>query len=441
MANYYDNFYNRFIDHAGAIARRLSGGYLDELEGRLLDCGEDRIDIGPMGFVRILQYRRTESVQSDLALIRRGMEDCVAYCAGRGAAIGYFIVSRDGECAVYLGVEGTSSGKLQDKLSAVVPEIAFRPGFLPSAELDRLARYGGVVTGDVECRQPVADALLAALGGVNGMVALLAVPMEDREVKGYTSALHRLRQTAEYLSESDQTYSSQTGRTARRSFPFVPEIAETAKRLADHYGSSRESFWKTCIWFGCQRQGDLAPVGSAVAAALSAASGGRARVFYTTDNPLRTGSLSLPTAVFGELTYTDGAALEKPSLLAYSPASHLASVMQLPANTARGFEVIQLEKDKNSLHLFDLFGGEERADSIRIGEIAETGQPYCVALKDMTEHLLVTGATGAGKSNSVKILIKGVHRAGVPVLIVEPAKTDYWKMAGEMRGLRIFSFG
>ena len=443
MANYYANLYNQFIDHAGEIAGRLSGTYLDGLEGRVLDCGQDRIEIGLMSFVRILQYRRTENVQNDLDIIRRAMGANVAYCAGCGAALGYFIVSRDGEYAVYMGIEDMPANKLEDNLSAVVPDVSFRQGFLPAAELGRLARYGGIVSGDMECRHPYADGLLSALRGVNGVIALLAVPMDDDEIAAYTDSLQQIRQTAEYLTQNDLTYASQTRRTTKRTFPFVPEIADTARKMAEYYGTGRESFWKSCIWFGCERQESLAPVGNAVAGALSAAAaeGGRARVFYTTDNPLRSGRLSLPAALYGEVTYAEAEALLKPSLVSYVSSAHLAGMMQLPSNTVNGFDVIELAKGENSLRLFDIHAGKGRGNAIRIGAVAETGETCSVSLRDVTEHVLVTGATGTGKTNTVKTLVKGIHDAGVPVLIVEPSKKDYWHMAGELRDMRIFSFG
>ncbi|MFD7658399.1 ATP-binding protein [Actinosynnema sp. NPDC059797] len=50
----------------------------------------------------------------------------------------------------------------------------------------------------------------------------------------------------------------------------------------------------------------------------------------------------------------------------------------------------------------------------------------------LNRHVLVAGATGAGKSQTVRHLLEQLHHAGVPWLVVEPAKAEYAAMAGRL---------
>ena len=46
----------------------------------------------------------------------------------------------------------------------------------------------------------------------------------------------------------------------------------------------------------------------------------------------------------------------------------------------------------------------------------------------------VTGATGAGKSQTVRHLLEQLTAAGLPWLAIEPVKSEYAAMAGRLAG-------
>ena len=60
---------------------------------------------------------------------------------------------------------------------------------------------------------------------------------------------------------------------------------------------------------------------------------------------------------------------------------------------------------------------------------------FLVPLPTLNRHTLVTGATGAGKSQTVRHLLTGLTRAGLPWLVIEPVKSEYPGMAGRLAGL------
>jgi uncharacterized protein len=53
----------------------------------------------------------------------------------------------------------------------------------------------------------------------------------------------------------------------------------------------------------------------------------------------------------------------------------------------------------------------------------------------LNRHVFVTGATGAGKSQTVRHLLEQLTRGGVPWLAIEPVKSEYAKMAGRVQGV------
>ncbi|MQY04433.1 ATP-binding protein [Actinomadura macrotermitis] len=60
---------------------------------------------------------------------------------------------------------------------------------------------------------------------------------------------------------------------------------------------------------------------------------------------------------------------------------------------------------------------------------------FTVPRSTINRHVFVTGATGAGKSQTVRHLLEQLTRAGVPWLAIEPAKSEYAAMAGRIADL------
>ncbi|HWG63684.1 MAG TPA: ATP-binding protein [Streptosporangiaceae bacterium] len=80
-----------------------------------------------------------------------------------------------------------------------------------------------------------------------------------------------------------------------------------------------------------------------------------------------------------------------------------------------------------------------QADSISIGEILD-GQDrpvgaFQVPLATLNRHTFVTGATGAGKSQTVRHMLEQLTRCGLPWLAIEPVKSEYAAMAGRIADL------
>lgn len=86
--------------------------------------------------------------------------------------------------------------------------------------------------------------------------------------------------------------------------------------------------------------------------------------------------------------------------------------------------------------------------SIDIGEVLDqqtpTGHRYELDLDQLTQHAFVAGLTGAGKTNTLMHILTEATAAGVPFLVIEPAKTEYRELLGRPElsdRLRVFTLG
>jgi len=58
------------------------------------------------------------------------------------------------------------------------------------------------------------------------------------------------------------------------------------------------------------------------------------------------------------------------------------------------------------------------------------GREFTVSADDLGRHVLVTGCTGAGKTNTCMLLLTAVRHSGLPFLVIEPAKAEYRRLLG-----------
>jgi DNA helicase HerA-like ATPase len=80
------------------------------------------------------------------------------------------------------------------------------------------------------------------------------------------------------------------------------------------------------------------------------------------------------------------------------------------------------------------------AARLRLGEALDrNGNPagqLSLATTSLNRHVFVCGATGAGKSQTVRALLEAASGAGLPWLVIEPAKAEYRAMSVRLNGSR-----
>ena len=107
----------------------------------------------------------------------------------------------------------------------------------------------------------------------------------------------------------------------------------------------------------------------------------------------------------------------------------LAALAGLPKREVPGVRVLDVG-------YFDVTAESAGEGGIGLGTILDGKDrqvgAFAVPLATLNRHALVTGATGSGKSQTVRHLLAQLTRAGVPWLVVEPVKSEYASMAGRL---------
>lgn len=123
-------------------------------------------------------------------------------------------------------------------------------------------------------------------------------------------------------------------------------------------------------------------------------------------------------------------------------SAQLSAYVHLPRVETSGFAITAVPefdavpprvRDERTVRLGRVVG--------RGGRIGETW--YEVGMRSLTRHTLVAGVTGSGKTNTVFRLLEEVRAAGVPFLVLEPAKAEYRALLHDAAGddVRVFTLG
>ena len=82
-------------------------------------------------------------------------------------------------------------------------------------------------------------------------------------------------------------------------------------------------------------------------------------------------------------------------------------------------------------------------DTVALGTVLDAGLvpswPLSVPRASLNRHTFVCGATGAGKSQTVRHLLESATGAGIPWLVIEPAKAEYRRMAARLPGAQVIT--
>jgi len=110
-------------------------------------------------------------------------------------------------------------------------------------------------------------------------------------------------------------------------------------------------------------------------------------------------------------------------------AGILAALAGLPRREVPGVRLLDVG-------YFDVTAEPSGDDEVGVGTILD-GQDRAVGelgvpLATLNRHALITGATGSGKSQTVRHLLEQLTRARIPWLVVEPVKSEYAAMAGRI---------
>jgi len=275
------------------------------------------------------------------------------------------------------------------------------------------------------------DRLVRSMSGLRWAALVLAVPIgADRIGADRNGVLNEMRAAA--------TAVQATGVRSPLAEHYLALLEARLEALAD---AQARGGWRTAVYLLGAAPEDVAALASAWRAVFSGAK--------SVPEPVRT----VPHPDVAELAahwmLPDGP--ERPGPGGYRhpyaaqtllSSNQLAAYVHLPALETSGFAVRIVPR-------FDTVTAVDPGGAgLPVGRIThhqrDTGGDYRVSLGSLTRHVFVAGVTGSGKTNTIFSLLAAADAAGVPFLVIEPAKTEYRALIGHPvlgERVRVFTAG
>jgi DNA helicase HerA-like ATPase len=280
----------------------------------------------------------------------------------------------------------------------------------------------------------VSDGLLAPTAGPRpaGTSAATAAAMEDCLLDSWTGTFGWLviaepMPVADLLALADDVARRQ--HLAQSSADRFPGRAVEAQRLSERHAELRRGcssgFWRIRVMAGGHDKASAARVAGLFCA--SVALDGLPYTLRPIDTPVNTKEMP-PNDL------SDGDAL--PTTPFCGSTELLAALARPPESEIPGVR-LALRPEFDVTPEFDA-----AADAaITIGDILDRSLlpagPFTIQRDSLNRHVFVCGATGAGKSQTVRALLEGAAKQGIPWLVIEPAKAEYRLMANRLPGTRV----
>ncbi|MCW2930964.1 MAG: hypothetical protein JWM19_1926 [Actinomycetia bacterium] len=129
----------------------------------------------------------------------------------------------------------------------------------------------------------------------------------------------------------------------------------------------------------------------------------------------------------------------QPSAPFYGSTALVAALARVPAREVPGLRLVtrpQFDLTPETVPAPGTGSPGAAGGTVRLGEVLDWNRIPCgdlgVPAASLNRHVFVCGATGSGKSQTVRNLLEQATMAGIPWLVIEPAKAEYRLMAARL---------
>jgi DNA helicase HerA-like ATPase len=220
-------------------------------------------------------------------------------------------------------------------------------------------------------------------------------------------------------------------RMAEAAADRFPERAVDARRLAQRHAEVRRGvssgFWRVRVLAGGSGEARAARVSGLLCASM----GLDGLPYALTPAPRG------PDVALGGHPGGDGA----PASPFYGSTELLAALARPPRSEIPGLRLALRSSFDVTPEAQEARGASGTGGAIRLGDVLDRNRmpagPFTLPLDSLNRHVFVCGATGAGKSQTVRSLLEAATGQHIPWLVVEPAKAEYRLMANRVPGATV----
>jgi len=281
----------------------------------------------------------------------------------------------------------------------------------------------------------------AIVGGIAGFKAAKGVEnwfANETETKGYSFSTSS-SQSKSYSTSQSSTKSQSSTNTTTLGISFE-EINSNAKYIEDmidkyikrYQKGITNGMWRYALYIQAEEEYTLNSLATIIKSVYSGEDSFYEPIRFT--NPINIDINTLPIIEYKIEHIIDNSFASFTTPINTEELSILAS---LPKNDVNGIKVSKISSYGLTTYT---------KNGIKIGNVLNKkkvlNNKFYINKDTLTSHMFISGITGSGKSNTIKLLLNKVFKEyNIPFLVLEPAKSEYKNLLNDIKDLQYFSPG
>lgn len=312
-------------------------------------------------------------------------------------------------------------------------------------DLLSIQRYNGYICGAKPLSAGQLDTALNSLSGLDYILDFYCIPCNDSEVLSEIDQVNLLLSELEKVSNDELSFGSNR---QRRFYSDNHDVTDAIQVLTSEINklhlSLTSGLWKVIIHIGAKTESTYRFVTSTVLSMFNNSHSDYDRSVpcsvRSNNYGINKTTWSYPVSFLGEVNY---GGIYSQSLVSIVDSNCLATLVSLPTQSHGNYNVNHVGvSSKNADVLSSQIRHEGLIQPLRFGQL-KNGQELYISLNDFRQHAFVAGAPRYGKTTSVKKIIANAHKNGIPFIVIEAAKKEYWELiySEGLKKIRIYSSG
>jgi len=295
---------------------------------------------------------------------------------------------------------------------------------------------GGVLGAAIGSVIPGAGTAAGAALGASAGAIIAGLFGSEQETKGYSNSKSEGFTSSQSKSQNE-TKTTTTSKTVGVSFEEINSNAQYLEKLIDEYIKRYQQgltngMWRYALYIQANDDYTLHSLETMIKSVYS----GKNSYF----EPIRfTEKLSMDISKLPIIEFNANHIIHKSFASFTTPINteELSIIASLPKEDIDGIKVSKISSYGLTTHT---------NNGVKLGKVLNkkkiTEKNFFINKETLASHMFVSGITGSGKSNTIKLLLKNLYKEyKVPFLIIEPAKSEYKNLMNDIENLQYFAAG
>lgn len=437
---------NNSFKNVTGYEEHISKIYLSGFKNKIIDLEDDET-IALTDFVyykvnSLSVYSSLENV-SEKFTNAAGNITSLARTSSKAIAMAFYS-SPEKDTSIYIGTDYSVAGEMIKNFETNFQNCSTEVGWIPKKQLSLVQTHCGVINSSANIKLSDINGVLR-LFCEHCLISFVLVPCSEDEIRNNLEVVNALIEEYESISRRNTPIGSMRTGTFENENQKVNSWLNKLRHEKERLEKGvTEGLFHALIYVCAEKEETYKQISTGLLAALGSdnqetniyADCLKVRNSLACENQWR-----LPVSNW-DRNKIEGLTLYDLSFANLYSLDEANALFLFPTESLSGYRINFYGEARDEFHFFDRAYENRMERAIIMGDVIDGISNYPLQIDDFRTHTFVTGATQTGKSTTTKRIVYQLMQKDIPVVIIEPAKSDYWelKKLEKTEKLKVYSF-